>query len=258
MNCLRLVACLCVYLAAAAKLTCAGFPSEAELRAKVHSGMSQEEAASLFGPATLEKREKGSVTLLYHASPNELTNQHEGYAGFELRFAGNRLVAWWIRRETPSFRSNAEIPSELKWLLGIFSGIIFLLLLYRRFLRWLGGRLARGGIFESYRWREIRTESLPFEFRFIDHATTLRDVFRRLGDPSRILEVPVDQDSPPGVSFVKTIAGLDAIVAAEYRLPSGSPVYIMPDFPFEETSRIRAAYRGSLPIEIVERTRITE
>jgi hypothetical protein len=81
---------------------------------------------------------------------------------------------------------------------------------------------------------------------------TLRDVINRLGEPSRLLQLPVDPASPPGFSFITTAAGQQAIVVAEYQLPYHAPVYIMPEFPFDTTSRIRGIFQGELEIEILQ------
>jgi hypothetical protein len=227
-----------------------GFPSEAELMAKLHRGMSVEECISVFGPAGRRSVERsGSVRLFYHASPNELTDEREGYAGFELHFVRNTLVDYRILGERPSFRSNTEIPSDVKWLLWVFAGFVVVLIIYVRFLRFLGEFLARRGILKNYRWRDLGSEKLPPEFRFVSHAMTLGDVMQKLGPPSRLVELPVDADLPPGTSFITTNLGKPAIVIVEYRLPYGAPVYVMPEFPFDVSSRIRAMFQGNLQIE---------
>jgi hypothetical protein len=113
-----------------------------------------------------------------------------------------------------------------------------------------GGRIvAYTGILDRYRARQIKTDELPREFRFITSDATLQQVVDRLGPPSRFLQLAVPENSPPGFSFVTTSAGHPAIIVAEYQMPYYAPVYVMPEFPFKMTSKIRAVFQGAMEVE---------
>jgi hypothetical protein len=90
-------------------------PSENELYAKLHQGMTAHEVVSTFGSPLHKKSERnGSLTMFYHASANQLLDEREGYAGFEIQLVNGRVTGWRILREQPSFRPNTQTPP--KWI----------------------------------------------------------------------------------------------------------------------------------------------
>ncbi len=60
---------------------------------------------------------------------------------------------------------------------------------------------------------EIRTEELPPEFRFITHDVRLQEVIDKLGEPSRIVRVPINVERGLGYALVSSKTSKAAIVA---------------------------------------------
>jgi hypothetical protein len=228
-----------------------GFPTEEELKANLHVGMSPDEVTAIFGQPGGQRgsREDKSFLFQYPAPASALTEEREGYVGFEIKFLNGRVVEWREFRSNPSYPSEFKAPRALKWTLWFYVFLAVVLLGLIRLVRRGGRIVAYRGILDHYRAREIATSSLPREFRFITHDVTLQQVANRLGNPSRFLQLVVPEASPPGFSFVTTSSGQPAIVVAEYQTPYHAPVYVMPEFPFKMPDKIRAVFQGQLAIE---------
>ena len=69
---------------------------------------------------------------------------------------------------------------------------------------------------QAFENREIRREELPPEFRFITHDMRLQEVIDKLGEPSRILKVPINAERGLGYALVSGDTSDAAIVAYEY------------------------------------------
>ena len=227
-----------------------GFPTEDQLKANLHVGMSVDEVIATFGQPTGQRgsREHKSFLFQYTAAASTLTEQREGYVGFEVKFVDGRVKEWREFRANPSYPSELKAPREVKWLLWFYGLCAVVLVALTRLVRRGGRILAYRGILDHYRTRTIAA-GLPHEFGFITNDVTLKQVVNRLGSPSRFLQLVVPETSPPGFSFVTTSSGQRAIVVAEYQMPYHAPVYVMPEFPFEVTSKIRAVFQGQLEVE---------
>jgi hypothetical protein len=99
-----------------------------------------------------------------------------------------------------------------------------------------------GEVAQAFENREIRTEELPPEFRFITHDITLQEIIDKLGKPSRIVRVPISAEGGLSYALVSSNTGNAAIVTYEYDLPYHAAVIVLPEFPFEIQNRIRAVF----------------
>jgi hypothetical protein len=228
-----------------------GFPTEEQLKANLHVGVSADEVVAIFGQPSGQRGSRGHQSFLfqYAAPASALIEQREGYVGFEVKFVDGRVKEWREFRANPSYPSDFKAPRSVKWLLWFYGLCAFVLLGLTRLVRRGGRALAYRGMLDHYRTRKIAAGNLPHEFRFITHDVTLQQVGDRLGSPSRFLHLVIPEASPPGFSFVTTSSGRPAIIVAEYQMPYHAPVYVMPEFPFEMTSKIRAVFQGQLQVE---------
>ncbi|HEY2567870.1 MAG TPA: hypothetical protein VGI25_00985 [Candidatus Udaeobacter sp.] len=252
MNWRQLAYAILVILVAASSLaaTYIGFPTEEQLKSNLHVGMSVDEVVAIFGQPSGQRGLRGHTTFSfqYAAPASALTEQREGYVGFEVEFLNGRVKEYREFRANPSYASEFKPPREVKWFLWFYGLCGVALLALIRLVRRGGRILAYRGILDHYRTRTIAA-GLPHEFGFVTHNVTLKQVVDRLGSPSRFLQLVVPESSPPGFSFVTTSSGQRAIVVAEYQMPYHAPVYVMPEFPFDVTSTIRAVFQGQLEVE---------
>ena len=80
----------------------------------------------------------------------------------------------------------------------------------------------------AFNAREIATAQIQAEFRFITEETTLQEVIDRLGEPTSLQPLSVN---PRQIRASQLIVGPDggaAIVVAEYELPNGAAVTLVP------------------------------
>jgi hypothetical protein len=111
-----------------------------------------------------------------------------------------------------------------------------------------------GEVAQAFENREIRTEELPPEFRFITHDITLQEIIDKLGKPSRIVRVPISAEGGLSYALVSSNTGNAAIVTYEYDLPYHAAVIVLPEFPFEIQNRIRAVFYQPIQRELAEAT----
>ena len=164
-----------------------------------------------------------------------------------MQFDEGRVSGWRTFRGNPSYEPP-HVPSAVKWIgkfyLILFISLIVLGLLVRRGITFFGGLW----LVKAFNEREISTEDMPVELRFISHDTTLQDVINRVGEPTRMRVMPVDPRLIKGSRLVETKLGKPAIVVAEYDLANNAAVVIAPEYPFTSENRIRAAhYRKAVP-----------
>ena len=196
---------------------------------------------AIFGAPKISNEER-RYKLEYHFYPSLslLNGEHEGYMGFAVRFEHDRLVSWSPIRGTPSYEPP-QVPPELKWIGKFYLGIALLSIL----LCGLGKRAwahTRGiSVVQAFNTREIATCELPAEFRFITRETTLQEVISRVGEPTSLQPMSVDLQQIKTSDLVVGVDGGPAIVVAEYELPDGSAVLLVPEYPFELDCRIRTA-----------------
>ena len=198
-------------LAAACSLaaTYIGFPTGEQLKLNLRVGMSADEVVAIFGQPSGQRglSDYRSFAFQYTAPASALTEEREGYAGFEVEFVDGRVKEWREFRSNPSYPSEFKAPRALKWTLWFYGLCAVVLLGLARLVRRGGRVIAYRGILDHYRAREIATSNLPHEFGFITHDITLQQVIDRVGTPSRFLQLIVPQASAPGFSFVTTASG---------------------------------------------------
>jgi hypothetical protein len=147
------------------------------------------------------------------------------------------------------------MPPEVRyffWAFGIMFGIGIVFKLLIRFTP--VAALVSKEVAEAFESRAMQTEKLPPEFRFITHETTLVEVIEKLGKPSRTVKIPISAERGLGYALVSSKTGDAAIVALEYDLPYHAAVIVMPEFPFEQKSRIRAVFYRPIQQELAEAT----
>jgi hypothetical protein len=239
---------LCVFIAASSLDASGNFASEKELEAHLQRGMTMEQVLAAFGEPGNQIGSRGDKCLFHYLAPmGLLTAEREGYIGFEVQFDHGRVSGWRIFHGSPSYEAP-HVPSEVKWIgkfyLALFVSLFVLSLAVRRLLGFVSGI----SLVKAFNKREIATDEMPIEFRFINHDTTLQEVINRVGAPTRMRVMPIDRRQVKGSRLIETDLGKPAIVVAEYELPNRAAVVVVPEYPFTPENRIRTAhYRKLLP-----------
>ena len=243
-----LIGCLCMFIATSCLDAYGTFPSEKELEAHLRRGMTMEQILAAYGEPGNQIGSRGDKCVFRYVAPmGLLTAEREGYIGFEVQFDHGRVSGWRIFHGNPSYEPP-HVPSEVKWIskfyLALFVSLLVLGLAVRRLLGFVSGI----SLVKAFNKREIATEELPIEFRFISHDTTLQEVINRIGAPTRMRVMPVDPRQVKGSRLIETGLGKPAMVVAEYELPNQAAVVLVPEYPFTPENRIRTAhYRKLLP-----------
>jgi len=113
-------------------------------------------------------------------------------------------------------------------LVGLFAGAKFFFGERRRVLRaFLGMKLS---------------SDVPPDFAFITHDTTVDEVLERAGPCSRWVNFPVSDSEVQNYPLIETNTGGFAIRMMEYDLPYLGMVIVLPEYPFDGNSLIRAVY----------------
>ena len=219
------------------------------MQSRLAVGMTPQEAAALFGPPNVatDEGQRASRVFTYLSPVGRRTRDVEGYVGFKAFFTDDRLTGWQSIRSKPSYDHDMHtrqhlVPVAVWW--GLLFVGSFIYVLGKAFRR---GRSEYERILEAYARRTIRSWRLPPEFRFINHETTLAEVMQRLRTSSRVLTLPVNEETVAGYGTIEDEAGAPAILIHEYQLPYRAAVIVMPEFPFEPENRIRAVfYRAPL------------
>lgn len=204
--------------------------------------MTPKQVRALFGAPRSSDEEQRRHKLEYHFYPSLslLTGEHDGYMGFAVRFEDERLVSWFPIRGNPCYEPP-HVPPEVKWLgkfyLGVGLTLFFLVGLGRRAWSYTQGL----SLVEAFNARTIATSQLPAEFRFITAETTLQEVIDRVGKPTSLQPMTVDLQQIRRSDLIVGADGGPAIVVAEYELPNGAAVVLVPECPFEPDCRIRTA-----------------
>lgn len=211
----------------------AKFPTEEEVRGKLHHGMTADEVLATFGqPAGVQwvdVQRGGKVS--YIAPPGARTKKEAGYAGFTIYFDRGRVWDWEVIAMNPSYEHRLLASAQSKSVLG---AVAFVLLGGAGFLAFRRARSVqseRKELLDAYEARAIPTEELPPDFQFITRETTLQTVGDNAGPHSRLTKLQVSAGSgQQGAS----------VPAFEYELPERGAVIIMPEHPFQPDSRVRA------------------
>ena len=208
----------------------AKFPTEEEVRSKLHKGMTAEQVLATFGEppghAWVDVQLGGKVH--YIAPVRARTRPGAGYAGFTVYFNAGKVWDWEVIMLNPSYEHRFLPAGRNSWQVRLVTFLIVAGGLYRTIRAVRTSRRRRKELLDAYASREIARD-LPPDLRFITPETTLQMVFDELGPASRTREVRLS-DAPPE----------EAIVAYEYDLPSNGAVAIMPEAPAHPESRIRA------------------
>ena len=231
------------------------FPSEEQLKSKLRVGLTPDEIVALFGEPTNGRFIPCTdCTFTYVAPAGSLTVPKEGYAGLRIRFSDGKVHDWAIYTNNPSY-AEQKAPPEFRRFLWFF-GIIFALGIISKFLIRVTpvAAVVSSDVAQAFENREIHTEELPSEFRFITHDVTLEEVIGKLGEPSRVVKVPISAEGGLGYVLVSSNTSNAEIVTYEYDLPYHAAVIIMPEFPFEAQNRIRAVFYRPIQRDLAEAT----
>jgi hypothetical protein len=232
-----------------------GFPKEEQLKSKLRVGLTADEVVALFGePNAGRVAPCIDCTFTYVPPLGSLTVPKEGYAGLRIRFGDSKVRDWTIYTSNPSY-AEPKAPPVFRRFLWFF-GIMFALGIIAKLIIRITpvAAVVSREVAQAFENREIRTEELPPEFRFITHDTTLQEVIDKLGKPSRIVRVPISAERGLGYALVSSKTSDAAIVISEYDLPYHAAVIVMSEFPFERQSRIRAVFYRPIQSKLAEGT----
>jgi hypothetical protein len=242
---------LSLFLGAASSIA---FPTEEDVKA-LHQGMTPDEVVSRFGEPT-NGRANPCIDCGFSYIPpaGSLNVEKEGYAGVRVEFALGKLRAWHIFRNNPSYDPDFnKMTAAFRWWLWIMGGMIVLGVISRLIIWLVPVAIAEyPTALEAFAARSIPSRQLPAEFRFITHETTLQEVIDRVGLYSRAAKLPVDPESGLGYAFASADSGASVILTFEYHLPYHAAIVIMPEYPFEPMSRIRAVFYRPLKQDLAE------
>lgn len=248
-----LLCCVCLLVTAA---RANAFPNEDEVKSRLHQGMTIEQVVAALGePSNGRVPDCQECNLQYLAPINSLDVPREGYVGVIVHFKDGRVHAWKVYTGNPSYNPSLEMPFIFKWELWLIGGGLALGLLLRFILRSTPvGFMVYKDALAAYAARDMASRQLPSEFRFITHETTLQEVITKVGPYSREVKLPVDSSSVAGYGVIETERGVAAILTFEYHLPYSAAVIIMPEYPFEPSSRIRAVFYCPLNAGLADAT----
>lgn len=250
----RLALLCCAFLFLATRSATA-FPSEEEVRSRLHQGMTVEEVVAALGePSTGRPYRCLDCQLKYFAPINSLEAPKMGYIGVAIIFKNGRVRDWEIYQDNPSYQ-ELQMPRFMKWELWIAGSMIALGIFLRMLLRRTpAGFMSYQSALAAYAARKIPTRQLPADFQFITHDTTLQEVLAKVGPCSREVKLPVDPSVVGGFGVVETKRGAPAILTFEYDLPYSAAVIVMPEYPFEAGNRIRAVLYRPLDVDLADFT----
>ncbi len=220
------------------------FPSESEVKAKLRLGLTPDEVAAALGEPSNGRSSRDCVdcAFTYIAPVATLTRQSEGYAGVAIEFRGGRVASWRLYTNNPSYE-EPHAPAAFKWWVWILGSVLVLGVIGKLLVRITPvAAVVANDVRAAFDSRHLEADKLPVEFRFITHQATLEEVIRRAGTPSRVVKVPISAESGLGYALVSSETGPPLIKIYEYDLPYHAAVIIIPEFPFEPQSRIRAVF----------------
>ena len=231
------------------------FPSEEQVKSKLRVGLTVDEVVALLG-----EPESGRVmpcidcSFTYLPPLGSLSVPKEGYAGLRIGFIEGKVRNWTVYTGNPSY-AEPKAPLAFRGFLWFF-GISFALGIIAKVIIRLTpvAAVVSREVAQAFDNREIRTTELPPEFHFITHDTRLQELIDKVGEPSRILKVPINAERGLGYALVSSKTSDAAIVAYEYDLPYHAAVIVMPEFPFDMQNRIRAVFYRSIQPDLAETT----
>lgn len=231
------------------------FPSEERVHSQLRVGLSADEVVRLLGEPN-----NGRVipcidcSFTYLAPLGSLTVDKHGYTGVRISFRHGKVSAWQIYTGNPSYAEPKMPP--IFWRFVWFFGIMFAFGLISKLLIRITpvAAVVADEVGQAFANRDIQTEKLPAEFRFITHTVTLQEVLDRLGKPSRVAKIPISSERGLGYAMVSSGTGEAKIVTYEYDLAYHAAVIVMPEFPFETDNRIRAVFYRPIQSKLAEAT----
>lgn len=204
--------------------------------------MRVDQVTALYGTPGGGGDDPSGYRVLSYLSPvNMRRREVEGYVGFRAFFKDGRLVRWEPINTIPSYDPDLHAREHLlpvAWEWGLIFIGAFTYAAFKAF-RFFGREQRR--IIEAYKERDIRTRTLPPDFRFINHETTLQEVIDRLGPPTRATHRAI-RGAAAGFRTVEVPPGVAGIITYEYEMPYRAEVILMPEHSFEPANRIRAVY----------------
>lgn len=234
-----LIGCLCL-IAGVGRIE--GFPTEEEMGSHLRSGMTTEDVISVFGPpSTGVGQQLGPSRLRYLSPIGSLTVEKEGYIGFEVQLVDGKVSGWRTLSGNPSYEPM-KAPASFRWSARIWVIIIACAFFYGLNRAFKRGISEEHALLKAYKEREIPSQRLPAELRFVTNDTTLQEVINRAGPYSHLRKLPVDQTLASGYGLAEGPLGMPAIVLIEYSLPYHAVVILFPEYPFKPENRIRAAF----------------
>lgn len=103
------------------------FPTEDEVGARLHRGMTAEQVFAQFGRPEGHQFIKFEIggKLHYVAPPATRTAPHEGYAGFSVLFVKDQVWDWEVIRLNPAYEPRLLASRQDRWGLALlaFMGI---------------------------------------------------------------------------------------------------------------------------------------
>lgn len=219
----------------------AAFPTEEEVRAKLHRDMTADQVFAAFGqPAGQQWVDLKLGGKVHYLAPSAArTRGFEGYVGFTVNFNRDRVWDWEIIMMNPSYEHRLLPAGASSWQLRLVGLAALGLLGYGAFRAVRARASRRMALLEAYTRREIPPE-LPPEFNFITHDTTLQSVIEKAGPASRVTKVPMKRDAVGDGGAEQRTSRETVITAYQYDLPDGGAVIVLPDQPAEPHCRIRA------------------
>ena len=223
------------------------FPTEDEIKNKIHTGMTREEVVQALGdPASEHRIDARTMAATYVPALALLDKFEPGYIGFVINFEDGVVHDWRVLTGEPSYDPSAAAQRPFKWWLIIWPGLFVVLLI----VRWIRGIFIgvpivlnqRAEMLQSFMGMKIAA-SLPADLAFMTRNTTLAEVIQRAGPCSREINFGVNADEVGNYPLIQTKNGTTALRTLVYDLPNSDSVIVMPEYPFTGESRIRAVYR---------------
>ncbi len=112
-----LLALTVVLLASCSNALRSSFPTEDEVRARLHRGMTAEQVLAEFGRPDGHQFIKFEIggKLHYIAPPATRTAPEEGYAGFSVLFVKDQVWDWEVIRLKPSYEPRLFASQRDRW-----------------------------------------------------------------------------------------------------------------------------------------------
>ena len=165
-----------------------------------------------------------------------------GYVGFVVNFDDGVVRDWRSLTGAPSYEPIVVGQRLFKWWLIIWPSLFVIILIVRWFLGVPIVLNQRAQMLAAFTGMNIPSR-LPADFAFITHETNLREVRERAGACTRELDFAVSPDEVSNYPLLQMKNGTSAIRTLVYDLPDSDSLIILPEYPFEDASMIRAVYR---------------